>query len=205
MRILVVCAVREEAEAVEAGRTTRHELDILVCGVGPASAAAATSRTIAENSQMGRAYDVVVNAGICGAFKGRAEIGDTLIATDSVAADTTHALAEGAISLAEMKRLFDEGSVIILDARDASEYEQGHIPGAINIPYDRIPEYFDVLNSQVPTDAHVVVYCRSLTCDFSDQLATELKIIGYQNVSVFSGGWEQWTTAGYPIEGMVDK
>jgi rhodanese-related sulfurtransferase len=125
--------------------------------------------------------------------------------TDSMATDTTSTLAAGAISLAEMKRLFDEGSVIILDARDAAEYEQGHIPGAINIPYDRIPEYFDVLQSQVPTDAHVVVYCRSLTCDFSDQLATELKILGYQNVSVFSGGWEQWTTAGYPIEGMVDK
>lgn len=126
-------------------------------------------------------------------------------AADSAAADTTDALSEGAISLAEMKRLFDEGSIVILDARDATEYEQGHIPGAINIPYDRIPEYFDVLQSQVPMDAHVVCYCRSLTCDFSDQLATELKIMGYQNVSVFSGGWDQWTTAGYPIEGMVDK
>lgn len=124
---------------------------------------------------------------------------------DSAAADTTHVLAEGAISLAEMKRLFDEGTAIILDARDAAEYAEGHIPGAINIPYDRIPEYFDILNSQVPMDAHVVVYCRSLTCDFSDQLATELKIIGYQNVSVFSGGWDQWTTAGYPIDGMVPK
>ena len=125
--------------------------------------------------------------------------------TDSVAADTTHALAEGAISLAEMKRIFDEGTAIILDARDASEYEQGHIPGAINIPYDRIPEYFDVLQSQAPMDAQVVCYCRSVTCDFSDQLATELKVMGYQNVSVFSGGWEQWTMAGYPIEGKVDK
>jgi rhodanese-related sulfurtransferase len=124
---------------------------------------------------------------------------------DSAAVDSTHALAEGAISLAEMKRLFDEGTAIILDARDPAEYAEGHIPGAINIPYDRIPEYFDVLNSQVPMDAHVVVYCRSLTCDFSDQLATELKIIGYQNISVFSGGWDQWTAAGYPIEGMVPK
>ncbi len=125
--------------------------------------------------------------------------------TDSVAADTTHALAEGAISLSEMKRRFDEGVAIILDARDASEYEQGHIPGAINIPYDRIPEYFDVLQSQVPMDAEVICYCRSVTCDFSDQLATELKVIGYQDVSVFSGGWEQWTNAGYPVEGQVDK
>ena len=124
---------------------------------------------------------------------------------DSMATDTTSTVAAGAISLAEMKRAFDEGTAIILDARDAAEYQQGHIPGAINIPYDRIPEYFDVLQSQVPMDARVICYCRSLTCDFSDQLATELKVIGYKNVSVFSGGWEQWTTAGYPIEGMVDK
>jgi rhodanese-related sulfurtransferase len=126
--------------------------------------------------------------------------------TDSSLADTTQtALPEGAISLAEMKRLFDAGSAIILDARDASEYAEGHIPGSINIPYDRIPEYFDILNSEVPMDAKVVCYCRSLTCDFSDQLATELKIIGYRDVSVFSGGWDQWTAAGYPIDGQVPK
>ncbi|GAB3226722.1 futalosine hydrolase [Glycomyces halotolerans] len=92
MRILVVCAVPEEADAVEAGRSLRHELDVLVCGVGPAAAAAATARTVAENSHMGRAYDVVVNAGICGAFPGRARIGDVLIATDSVAAELGVAL-----------------------------------------------------------------------------------------------------------------
>lgn len=92
MRILVVCAVAEEAQAVEAGRSLRHELDVLVCGVGPAAAAAATARTIAENSHMGRAYDVVVNAGICGAFRGKARIGDLLIATDSVAAELGVAL-----------------------------------------------------------------------------------------------------------------
>ncbi|MEU6858243.1 futalosine hydrolase [Glycomyces sp. NPDC046736] len=92
MRILVVCAVAEEAQAVEAGRSLRHELDVLVCGVGPAAAAAQTARTIAQNSQMGRAYDVVINAGICGAFEGRAKIGDVLIATDSVAAELGVAL-----------------------------------------------------------------------------------------------------------------
>lgn len=92
MRILVVCAVVEEAQAVEAGRSLRHELDVLVAGVGPAAAAAATARAIAENGQMGRAYDVVVNAGICGAFQGRARIGDVLIATDSVAAELGVAL-----------------------------------------------------------------------------------------------------------------
>ncbi len=111
----------------------------------------------------------------------------------------------GAVSLAEMKRIFDTGTAYIIDARDPWEYDQGHIPGAINIPYDRLPEYLDMLSSEVPMDGEVIVYCRGPECDFSDQLATELKILGYQNVRVFTGGWEQWTAAGYPVEGMVPK
>jgi 3-mercaptopyruvate sulfurtransferase SseA len=108
--------------------------------------------------------------------------------------------AEGVVSLEQMKQMFDAGTAVIIDARATTEYEEGHIPGAINIPHDRIPEFMDVLTSEVSTDAHVVCYCRSLTCDFSDLLATEMKVIGYQSVSVFSGGWDQWKEAGYPAE-----
>jgi 3-mercaptopyruvate sulfurtransferase SseA len=121
-------------------------------------------------------------------------------------ADTTatHAVA-GAVSLADMKRIWDEGAAYIIDARDTSEYAEGHIPGAINVPYDRLPEYLDMLSSEVPMDGEVIVYCRGPSCDFSDQLATELRILGYQNVRVFTGGWEQWTAAGYPVDGVVPK
>jgi rhodanese-related sulfurtransferase len=117
---------------------------------------------------------------------------------DSTATDA--APREGVVSLEQMKELFDAGTAVIIDARSTTEYEEGHIPGAINIPHDRIPEFMEVLNNEVPTDARVVCYCRSLTCDFSDLLATEMKVIGYQNVSVFSGGWDQWKEAGHPAE-----
>jgi rhodanese-related sulfurtransferase len=129
--------------------------------------------------------------------------GDSLAAADTARTDTT--LAEGAISLQEVKRRFDAGTGFIVDARSPEEYEQGHIPGAINIPHDRIPEFLDALNSQVPTDGEVTIYCRGPSCDFSDLLATEMKMLGYKNVSVFSGGWEQWTLAGYPTEGLMPK
>jgi 3-mercaptopyruvate sulfurtransferase SseA len=109
-------------------------------------------------------------------------------------------LAEGAISLEEMKQQFDAGTAVIIDARSTEEYEEGHLPGAINIPHDRLPEFMNTLTGEVSMDAHVICYCRSLTCDFSDLLATEMKIIGYQDVSVFSGGWAQWSKAGYPVE-----
>jgi 3-mercaptopyruvate sulfurtransferase SseA len=108
--------------------------------------------------------------------------------------------AEGAISLDEMKTQFDAKTAVIIDARSTEEYEEGHIPGSINVPHDRLPEFQDVLNREVSNDAHVICYCRGPSCDFSDLLATELKIIGWQDVSVFSGGWEEWTKAGFPVE-----
>lgn len=117
-------------------------------------------------------------------------------------ADSTAAAepAEGVVTLEQMKELFDAGESVIIDARSVKEYEEGHIPGSINIPHDRIPEFIDVLNNEVSTDAHIICYCRSPQCDFSDLLATELKVIGFMDVSVFSGGWEQWTEADYPVE-----
>lgn len=121
------------------------------------------------------------------------------------AADSTEVVADGAVSLAEMKRIYDAGTAYIIDSRDPAEYDEGHIPGAINIPYDRLPEYLDMLSSEVPMDGEVIVYCRGPACDFSDQLATELRILGYQNIRVFTGGWEHWVAAGYPVDGMVPK
>jgi 3-mercaptopyruvate sulfurtransferase SseA len=117
--------------------------------------------------------------------------------------DTTSTVtptAKGAISIEEMKQQFDAKTAVIIDARSTEEYEEGHIPGSINVPYDRIPDFQDVLTREVSNDAHVICYCRGPSCDFSDLLATELKIIGWQDVSVFSGGWEEWTRAGYAIE-----
>jgi rhodanese-related sulfurtransferase len=131
--------------------------------------------------------------------------GETDAAEGDAAALGPADLPEGAISVDEVKRLFDEGVAVIIDSRAPEIYEEGHIPGAINIPYDKLPSYLDVLQAEVVTDDYVVCYCWSPTCDFSDQLATELKILGYENVVVFLGGWEHWTAAGYPVEGTASE
>ena len=107
-------------------------------------------------------------------------------------------LPEGAVGVEEARRLYDEGIAIFIDARSPDGYAEGHIPGSINIPYDQLPKYLDTLQSQVLRTDHIIVYCWSPTCDFSDQLATELKIMGYDNVEVFTGGWDHWTAAGHP-------
>jgi len=109
-------------------------------------------------------------------------------------------IPEGSVTVGQVKAMMESGDVYIIDARLPEAFDDGHIPGAINIPYDRLPEYYDGLTELVPTDATVICYCWSPTCEFSDQLATELKILGYADVVVFTGGWENWQNAGYETE-----
>lgn len=111
------------------------------------------------------------------------------------------ASSEDALTAQQVKKMIEQASVVVIDARSAEAFESGHIAGSINVPYDRLPEYYERLTELVPVDAAVIIYCWGPTCDFADQLATELKIVGYENVRVFTGGWEHWESAGYPVEG----
>lgn len=68
--ILVVCAVRRELAFLE----PREDLHVLETGVGVIDAAAATARALALQH-----YDVVINAGIAGAMRGAARVGDGVV------------------------------------------------------------------------------------------------------------------------------
>lgn len=63
------------------------------------------------------------------------------------------------ISPTDLKQLIDAGlkDVIIIDARDESEYREGHIPTAINIPASSIAAKQDSL----PKDKTLVIYCNA--------------------------------------------
>jgi futalosine hydrolase len=76
--ILVVCALPEELRFA----AERADVEIFPCGVGPVEAAVGTARKLA----LAR-YDAVVNAGIGGAFRGSARVGDALLVSDETFAD----------------------------------------------------------------------------------------------------------------------
>jgi futalosine hydrolase len=97
-RLLIVTAVAAERDAVLAGvgdlsvlpdplSPNAAEIDVVAVGVGPARAAAGTMRELALAQADGAPYRAVICAGIAGGFAGRAEIGDVVVATASVAAD----------------------------------------------------------------------------------------------------------------------
>lgn len=88
------------------------------------------------------------------------------------------------ISQDEAKRIMDEESdYIIVDAREQSEYDEGHIKGAIVIPYTEIKQKAEEL---LPNKTQLIlVYCRSGRR--SKIAAQSLANMGYKNVKEFGG------------------
>ena len=93
------------------------------------------------------------------------------------------------INGAEAKALMDkESGYIIIDARTQSEYDEGHIPGAILIPEYEIAQRAE---NELPDKKQLIlVYCRSGRR--SKIAAEELVKLGYTNVKEFGGiiDWE---------------
>ncbi len=83
----------------------------------------------------------------------------------------------------------DAGGAFLIDVRQPSEYEEGHIPGAVNIPIREITKHLDA----IPMDEAVIVYCQS---GYRAAMATAaLQTLGYDNVKAFGGSYKAWTAA----------
>ncbi len=83
---------------------------------------------------------------------------------------------------------------VIVDVREASEWEQGHIPGAIHISKSYIEQQCEA--AAPDRDAPVVLYCaggvRSLFA------AQTLRDMGYTDVASMSSGFQGWKSQGLP-------
>jgi rhodanese-related sulfurtransferase len=88
------------------------------------------------------------------------------------------------ITAQQAKELMDtQTGYIILDTRTQEEYDSGHIPGAILIPYDEVLEKAEGILTD--KDQLILVYCRSGRR--SKLAANDLVSLGYTNVKEFGG------------------
>ncbi|MFW5972618.1 MAG: MBL fold metallo-hydrolase [Bacteroidota bacterium] len=62
------------------------------------------------------------------------------------------------ISFEKLDDFRSDPSVAVVDVRFASEYSEGHVPGAVNASYTRLPAY---LESRIPEGKKLAVYCAS--------------------------------------------
>jgi len=103
-------------------------------------------------------------------------------------------------SVAQAKKIFDEGNVLFVDARSSDNYKDGHIQGAISMPVGQFDERIESFLNQYPSDRPIVTYCSGRTCEDSHNLAQLLLAVGYTKINVFIDGFPGWEAEGHPIE-----
>jgi len=105
-----------------------------------------------------------------------------------------------AISLDEAKILHQSGGAVFMDARPLEEFTQGHIQGAISLPWHEAEQRVMGVTADLASDAVIITYCDGDTCDLSKDLALFLENLGFSKVRVLVNGWTVWRNAGMPVE-----
>jgi rhodanese-related sulfurtransferase len=110
------------------------------------------------------------------------------------------------MTVQELKKLIDkkDPSLIVLDTRDPSGYDSGHIPGAGNTFLDPFmnPIDRDMMLEIMPQDRIIVLYCACEGEEISGQGVLYFWDLRYDKAKVFAlkGGITEWLILGYPIE-----
>ncbi len=98
------------------------------------------------------------------------------------------------ISATDLGTLLIEREVILIDVREVTEYEEGHIAGAFNVPIRELAKNLGLLPD---LDAEIYVICSG---GARAMLATaSLHILGYDNAITLAGGMGAWTGEDFPI------
>jgi len=104
------------------------------------------------------------------------------------------------VGLEEFRASVEGKSALILDARPSVFFEQGHVPGALNLAREDFALDYGHLTPVLKAagDKPIIVYCSGGECHDSRLVANALLTLGFPNVSIFTGGWDAWSAAGLP-------
>ena len=96
-----------------------------------------------------------------------------------------------------VKRLMDTGTTdfVVLDVRTREGFTEGHVPGAINIPFEELP----TRANELPKHKDIICYCWDVTCILCTKAAYVLAKQGYRAKEML-GGIAEWKNAGFPVE-----
>lgn len=83
---------------------------------------------------------------------------------------------------------------VVIDVRTADEYAAGHVPGAVNIPYDEVAKRI----SEVDAPHGVALYC--MVGPRARKGEKALLDAGVPGVLHLEGGLAAWQAAGLPVE-----
>lgn len=89
------------------------------------------------------------------------------------------------------------GLVTVLDVRPEDEFNFGHVPGALNIPFPQLELHL----ADLPRDREVVAYCRGPYCVLSFEAVAMLRARGFTARRLVDG-LPEWKASGLAVEGI---
>ncbi|MCK4493139.1 MAG: MBL fold metallo-hydrolase [Methylococcales bacterium] len=107
---------------------------------------------------------------------------------DKVAAAKQH-ITE--VNVDTAKKLISEGNISVVDVREASEYEAGHLEAAVLLPRGVLEFKISGVDALTDKSTAILLYCR--TGGRSALATLALQEIGYNNVMSMAGGYEAWS------------
>ncbi len=101
------------------------------------------------------------------------------------------------VSPEEVKAMLERGApFLLLDVREESEWQQGHLPHAQHLCRGILERDIEALCPDANTP--IVLYCGG---GYRSALAAQsLQRMGFTRVASMWGGWRAWIEAGYPVE-----
>jgi len=84
----------------------------------------------------------------------------------------------------------------VIDTRSESEYEAGHIAGALHLSSSS--SSFDDQLDELPRDGTYLVYCRS--GGVSARVVEQMLDMGFEHVCHIGTGFNGWQSGGFPVE-----
>ena len=100
------------------------------------------------------------------------------------------------IPLADAEAAIQAADVLI-DVREADEYREGHINGALNIPRGVLEFKLSATPELAARDMNIVLYCK--TSGRAALAAVALQDMGYLQVKSIAGGFDAWIAAHKPV------
>jgi rhodanese-related sulfurtransferase len=99
------------------------------------------------------------------------------------------------------------GLILFIDARDDANYNDGHIPGAVQFDHYRLEQYLPKVLPLTRSAKKIVVYCHGGDCEDSLFACEDLFQAGvpFEKVFLFAGGMEEWRQMGMPVANGGDS
>ncbi|MBL0701406.1 MAG: rhodanese-like domain-containing protein [Desulfosarcina sp.] len=96
------------------------------------------------------------------------------------------------ISIGNAYKILMQDSSLLIDARSESDFEQGHIKGAVNLYEKGFDEWIDEFLSSTDPETTIITYCDGIHCSLGRELAEKFFSVGYNNVYYLANGLTRW-------------